>query len=342
MSAAAEIAKPDYTYWMNALAGKFGPVHDGDPQPGFYRKRTSKAAGYVPVAIWEQDGKVLALVDGKQADAAEIWSHVCQYPILEEWYRARMIGQPWPDEDAAVTASLAPPPAGHNNPPTDEAEILQGQIEAASAGAGEYAQITSDETASKAQSLRSRLLELSGQADKIREAQKKPHLEAGKAIDAKFQPLVKSAKAAADLIRDALGAHETRKAREAERIRREAEESRIKAEREAARLRAEAEIAAREAEKAGQPAPAPIPEPEPPAPAPAPVPEASVAIRGAYGRAAAVKVVKVARVVDQDKAYMAMRTHKELVELIAKLAQRAAVAGVSVDGVEVTEERAVA
>src|SRR3954463_2265910 len=97
---------PDYTYWRNALAGQFGAVHDGDPQPGFYRKRTGKAAGYVPVAIWEQDGRVLALVDGKEADAAEIWTYVCQYPILEEWYRARMIGQPWPDEDVAVTASL--------------------------------------------------------------------------------------------------------------------------------------------------------------------------------------------------------------------------------------------
>jgi hypothetical protein len=343
MSAAAEIEKPDYTYWMNGLAGTFGPVHDGDPQPGFYRKRTGKAAGYVPVAIWPQGGKMVALVDGKEADAAEIWSYVCQYPILEEWYRARMVGQPWPDESAAVTASLAPPPSGHNNPPTDEAEILQGQIEAASAGAAEYHEISDDATASKAQSLRSRLLELSGNADKLREDRKRPHLEAGKAIDAKFMPLVKVAKAAADGIRSALSAHETRKAREADRIRREAEEARLKAEREAAQLRGEAENAAREAENAGLPAPAPpapIPEPEPPAPAP--VPEAAVAIRGAYGRAAAVKVVKVAKVVDQDAAYMAMRTHKELVELIAKLAQRAAVAGVEVAGVEVTEERAVA
>lgn len=336
MSAIAK-SKPTYDYWQNALAGNFGPVHDGDPQPGFYRKRTGKAAGYVPVAIWEQDGRILALVDGKEVDAAEIWSFVCQYPILEEWYRARMVGQAWPDESAAVTASLKPPPSGHNNPPTDEAEILKDQIDAASAGVAEYAEITSDETAAKAQSLRSRLLELSGSADKLREDRKRPHLEAGKEIDGKFMPLVKLAKNGADAIRAALGAHETRKAREAERLRREAEEARQKAERE----RAEAEAAARTAEAAGQPAPR-VPEPVPEPPAPAPVPEAATNIRGAYGRAAAVKVVKVAKVVDQDKAYLAMRTHKELVELIAKLAQRAATAGVSVDGVEVTEERAVA
>lgn len=328
MSAVAE-RKPDYTYWQNALAGNFGPVHDSDPQPGFYRKRTGKAAGYVPVAIWEQDGKILALVDGKEADAAEIWTYVCKYPILEEWYRARMVGQRWPDESAAVTESLAHV-TDTNNPPTDEAEILKGQIEAAATGAAEYADINSDETASKAQSLRSRLLELSGQADKIREIEKKPHLEAGKAIDAKFQPLVKMAKSAADLIREALGQHETRKAREAERIRREQEEERLRAEREATKARAEAELA-------GRPAPAPVPAAPPPEPTPAP----AAAIRGAYGRAAAVKVVKVAKVVDQDKAYLALKKHPEMIALIAALAQRAATAGIPLEGVEVTEERKV-
>ncbi len=29
----------DYAYWRDALTGKFGPIHDGDPQPGFYRLR---------------------------------------------------------------------------------------------------------------------------------------------------------------------------------------------------------------------------------------------------------------------------------------------------------------
>lgn len=320
----------DYTYWQNALAGNFGPVHDGDPQPGFYRKRTGKAAGYVPVAIWEQNGKMLALVDGKEADAAEIWTFVCQSPILEEWYRARMSGQPWPDESAAVTASLAPPPSGHNNPPTDDAEILKGQIDAASAGAAEYGDIRDDETASKAQSLRSRLLELSGDADKKREALKKPFFEAGKAVDAKFQPLVKAAKAAADTIRDALGAHETRKARAAEELRRKDEEDARKAAEEAARLAAKAE-------KAGKPIPAPAPAPPPPEPAPAP----ALAIRGAYGRGASVKVVKIAIVVDQDAAYGYLKTQPDLAAVIQKLAQKAVDAGLSVPGVTIEEQRKV-
>lgn len=341
MNIATKIEAPDYTYWQNALAGNFGPVHDSDPQPGFYRKRTGKSAGYVPVAIWAtNEGGMLALVDGKGADAAEIWTYCCKYPILEEWYRARMAGQAWPDESAAVTQSLAHR-TDTNNPPTDEAEILKSQIDAASAGAAEYADINSDETASKAQSLRSRLLELSGQADKIREAQKKPHFEAGKAIDAKFQPLVKMAKAAADGIRDALGAHETRKAREAERIRREAEEVARKTAQAAAEAQRKLDEEIRLAEEAGRPVPAPQPAPVPVPPASEPVPAPAAAIRGAYGRAAAVKLVRVARVVDIDAAFTGLKTHKELVELIGKLAQRATDAGITLPGVKVTEERKV-
>lgn len=302
---------PSYDYWQNALAGTFGAVHDGDPQPGFYRKRMSRGGPFVPVAIWEHAGAIIALVDSKQADAAEIWTYVCQYPVTEEQYRNRVSTGKWHDEDAAVTASLAPPSAGDNNPPQDEAEMLAAQIEAASRNAAEYAEIKDDETASKAQSARARLNELSGQADKRREALKKPHLEAGKAVDAKWQPLVKSAKAAADKIAFALGAHETRKAKaEADRK------------------------AALAAHLAAHPEAPPPPAPEAPKP---PQP-----IRGAYGRAATVKVVKIATVTDQDAAYHSMKTHPELVTLIAKLAQRAVDAGHVIAGVEVTEERKVA
>lgn len=324
MTALAKVQdqKPDYTYWMNALTGTFGPVHDDDPQPGFYRKRTRKAAGYVPVAIWEQDGKLIAAIDGHAGDANAVWTYCCTNPIREEHYHARVKTGKWHDEDDAVTESLAHR-TDTNNPPTDEAEILQGQIDAAAAGAEQYAEIADDETAAKAQSLRSRLLELSGNADRMREDKKRPHLEAGKAIDAKYMPLVKLAKAAADAIRTALGQHETRKARAAEQARRLEEEARVKAAREAAPLDGLEELIG------------------PTAPVPAPLPEPAPAIRGAYGRAAAVKVVKIAKVTDQDAAYLALKSQPELAALIQKLAQKMVDAGYSLAGVEITEERKV-
>lgn len=319
---------PDYTYWQNALAGTFGAVHDGHPQPGFYRKRTGKAAGYVPVAIWEQDGAMIATVDQKSADANEIWTYCCDKPITEAEYHKRVETGRWSDEDASVTASLSPPPArmGDNNPPADPLEDLQGQIDTALAGLVDYAAVSSDEAASKAQSLRSRLLELSGDADKRRETLKRPHLEAGRAVDEAWNPLVKMAKAGADALRAAISAFETAEKRKRDAA--EAERARL-----AAVAAKEAERVRLEAEAAGRPAP----EPPPPAPVPEPAPAPSTQVRGAYGKAASKKVVKKARVVDYAVATAAMVTHPELRALVDKLAQRAVDAGVTVAGVEFEE-----
>lgn len=307
----------DYTYWTNALAGQFGAVHDGDPQCGFYRKRTRKGGPFVPVAIFPMHGQMAAVVEGKQADASEIWTYCCEHPIPEDWYRAvAERGEPWPDLDGAVAASI-----GHNNAPTDEAEILAGQIEAASAGVSAYENITDDGEAAKAQSLRSRLLELCRDADKKRDTLKRPHLEAGKAVDEKWQPLVKAAKAAADKIATALGAHETRKARAAAELARKAEEERQRL--------------AREAAKDDQPPP-----PPPPAPEPAPAPVST--IRGGYGRAASVKAVKtVTAITDMDALFGFLKPHPELKDLMFKLAQRGVTAGLEVPGVTIEELRKV-
>lgn len=309
------IEKPDYTYWMNALAGTFGAVHDGDPQPGFYRKRTGKAAGYVPVAIWEQDGKIIAAIDGHVGDAVTVWTYCCPHPITEEQYHVRVKTGKWHDEDDAVTASLSPPPMGHNQ--ADPVDSIKDQIDAALKGVGDYGDILTDETAAKAQSLRSRLLELSRDADKQRETLKRPHFEAGKAVDELYQPLVKAAKTGADTIAKELSAHETRKAR--------VEADRLAAERK--------RLAEEQAKSAPIGAPDPLPEP-------APIPVAPP-IKGAYGRAAAVKIIKVAKVVDQDAAYQALKSQPDLAAVIQKLAQKLVDAGFNVAGVEVTEERKV-
>lgn len=321
----------DYSYWQNALAGNFGPMHDGDAQPGFYRKRVSRSGPFVPVAIWEADGKLVATVDGKQSDAADIWSHVCDKPVTEEAFRNRSAGGAWPDEDESVTRSLAPPPVGHNNAPQDEADTLAAQIEAASENAKVYEDIKDDETAAKAQSARSRLNELSGQADKRREELKKPHLEAGRVVDSTWNPLVKKAKEAADAIRKALSAHETRKAKAAEEARQKAEAERQKV------LDAERKRALEASPVSGPDAVLPI---APPPPAPPPV--AAQPIRGAYGRAATVKVVKVVTVEDYDEATTYFRDNADYRAVIDKLAQKAVDAGFAVPGVKVTEERKVA
>lgn len=319
----------DYDWWQRALAGEeVGgptlPVHDGEWQSGFYRRRASKAGAFLPVALWRTEDGGFCLVNGKPSDPIEQWSYCCRHPISEDHYHARVNTGKWHDEDEAVTESLAPPPIGHNNGPTDPAEILQDQIDSALKGAPEYAEIKDDESAAKAQSLRSRLLELAGEAEKKHKVEKAPSLEEGRRIDKRWFPLRDMAQDAAKAIRAAMSAHETRKAN---------------AEAEARRLAQKALDDAERARKLAAIADAPMPEPVEPMPVAPPSAPVQTTIRGAYGKAASIRVVKKARVTDQDALYPALKTHKELIELMAQLAQRATNAGLSLPGVEVTEER---
>lgn len=317
----------DWSGWRSLLKGEKIDVDPNTPFTGYYRTRRGRGGPFVPVAYWrDQSGNLVCTIDGKVIDedkAIERWPYCVKNPISHEWFVAVSDGGAWPDIDSVVDEQIAG--AGHNNGPTDEAEVLREQIEAASAGVGEYSKITDDSTAAKAQSLRSRLLDLHRTADKTREAEKKPHLEAGKAVDAKWQPLVKKAKEAADTVARAMSAFETEKAR----IAREAEAARQAAIR-------EQEEAARKAAEAGKPAPKPAALP------PAPEPVAATPIKGAYGRAASVKVVKVATVTDQDAVYRFMRERPEVAELLTSLAQRAVNAGHEVPGVSIEEQRKVA
>lgn len=282
----------DYAYWRDALEGKFGPIHDGDPHPGFYRLRRRGQVDQ-PVAIWRDMDGICCAVSGREDDASELWTFVADKPITEAVYRAVVAGEPWPDIAPSVAALT-------NSESADPADILRDQIEACKADIAGFTTITDDTQQAAAQSLRSRLLELSREADKTREKLKAPHHEAGKAVDAKWQPLVKDAKAAADKVAAAMGAWETEKARVA----------------------AEANA------------------PSPPVAAPAPAPAAP--IKGAYGRAASVRVVRIATVVDQDRLYAAIRDNSELKAAMQRIAQAIVNGGETVAGVEITEERRVA
>ena len=103
-----------YTYYRSALKGVFGPVHENDPQCGYYRMRRGRGGPWVPVAIWREvpeglgcgdnsgisdSGKLVCLVDGKERDPFQIWTWVCRYPVPYETYVAvAEPGQAWPED----------------------------------------------------------------------------------------------------------------------------------------------------------------------------------------------------------------------------------------------------
>lgn len=314
-----------WAWWMNALKGDFGPMHEGEAQDGYYRTR-SKGGKWEPVAIWFEPevGKQIAYRGGREVDPGEVWNFCRTHPITYEAYQKARDGQPFDDEDATVAEQVAA--AGHNSGEVDEAEAIKDQISAALAGLDAYRLIKDDGTAVKALSLRNRLNELSKSADKIREDQKKPHLEAGKAIDAKWQPLVKSAKAGADKVRDAIGAWETEKL-QAERKRQAeiaAEQARIAAEKAASEQQADGEVMEAEAPAA-------------------PVETVPASIKPTYGKAASVQVKTVVKdVTDWSALAVYMAAHPEVQDLLRKLAQRALDAGrTNIPGITTAEVAAV-
>lgn len=312
-------------------------IIETEPLAGYYRCAAVKDGPLLPVAIWRgEGGQLFVLRSGEPVKLERVWPYCVWNPIPFEWYEAATErGEKWPDEAALAVntaialAEAATPPAqrtiGDNNPPVeDEATALKSQIEAAKGVAEQdYQDITTQEQADAAQSLRSRLLSLSGDADKRRETEKAPHWEKAKAVDAKWQPVVKLGKEAADWLRAKLSAYATKKANE------EAEHNR----QEIARQAAEADKARAE----GRPEPEQPEQRETPPAAAAPV-----TIKGATGRAATVKAVQVAKVVDYDKAYQHLKSIPEIKKAIEQVAQRFITAGNEVPGVEVHEERRVA
>lgn len=320
--------RSEWGYWQEALAiGKGRRLTKDEvrslgittePRTGFYRKR-NKTGSDIPVAIWTDAGGMVAKIGSGMGSAEDIWTWCCDWPISEETYRAvAEQGGEWPGSDPVVQEQVAA--AGHNSGRIDEAEAFADQVDAAEKGKDAYAKISDDEQLAAAQSLRSRLLELKSEGEKKHKREKEPHLEAGRAVDKKWLPVVKRAQAAADAIRSAMGAYETEKLRK----QREAETARLAA-----------EIAARKAAaKAEAPAPSRAPLPEPAAPTP---------IRGSYGRAASVSVVNVVTAInDQDALYRFLRDHPDLKNCMFDLAKRAVAKGHTVPGVTVEEQAKVA
>jgi hypothetical protein len=312
------------------LAGERVPVNANDPISGYFRTKRVKDGPYLPIKITRVPGDFEdsfdILLNGRPSTTEGIgWPYPARHPITKEAYDYFMAEGRWRDIDDVVERQQ-----NGNNAPTDPDILLAEQIEAAKAGAKAYAKIEDDETATRAQTLRSRLLELSGQADKARVAEKEPHLSASRDVDAKWQPLVKDAKATADMLRASLSDHETRKLQARRAEEKLAQEA---AERERKAILADAEAMAAQTGK-----PVVIE-----AIAPLPVqPAAPAKIKGAAGRAASVSTVRVVHsVTDFQALALHFREYPEVKALLVKFANEQLKLGNQVPGIVTQEVAAV-
>lgn len=322
-----------WAWWQSALLGDFGAIHDGLPQQGYYRVRNGKGGDWLPVAIWMDAGNEwAALKNGHGVRAEDIWSFACRHPVTYEAYERASRGEGWADEPPAAV--------GHNSAGlTDPIDVIRAELAAETeTAAGFLAKPISDQDiANQAGIWAKRVGDLAKRADSERETEKKPHLEASRAVDAKWRPVVEDAKDLATRLKrhvEPFLIEQKRKAdeaarlarEEAEKVRREAEERFRKAretEGAADRAREEADAAkalaaAREAERQSVAAPA-------------------NARAGRTGATVALRTEKRANVVDYDACLAALKDHPDMKALVEQLAQRAVRAGVPLAGVEVVE-----
>lgn len=283
-----------------AVNGREVPVNANKPEWGFYFAKASKAGGRIPVCIYaDGNGELVARWGTRDEhlfeDATKRWTWVAANPVDRGTYTHAWSNGAWPD-GTPTTAADAPPAMG-DNAPTDPFERLQAELADKMASATAFlgdAVARMDKTrADRARNLQAELLALNKAADKMHEDEKRPHLEASRAVDAKFR--------FRDGIKDVCGKLRT----VFENILR-AEEAKA---REEARKKHEAEVRAAEAERqrisaehekkmANDPIAA-LTDPEPELPivpsAPEPV---KVQAGGGIGRAAGLKTVWEPRIDD--------------------------------------------
>ena len=209
-----------FAYWQTAMSGRFGPVHENDPQPGFYRTKPRGGERAVPVAIWRDERGVHALRDGFPVEPSAVWTWCCMHPVSYETYVAvAELGQPWP-EDIVV------PGIGHNGGPTiangvgklvpggdsvaerHPADTLRLKIsvlwDAASGWLTSTGTVSTQVDADRAANYAEAFCALEREAEATRSAEKKPILEQGRAIEARWKPVVGAAEDAKKAMKKAL------------------------------------------------------------------------------------------------------------------------------------------
>jgi hypothetical protein len=195
----------DYHWWREALEGRVGPIHENEPQCGYYRVRDT------PVAIWRDGGELLAVSGIIPDDPFEVWVRAAKHPVsYNDYLRASQSGE-WPDH---VQIEFT----GSNFAPEDEAirDELDAVQKAFIKWFTEIQGITTQEQADKAATFAARFADIETRCEKAHNDEKKPHLEAGRVVDRKWKPLIARAHGEKANVKDAIGAF--LRAEEAKRI----------------------------------------------------------------------------------------------------------------------------
>ena len=317
----------DYAWWRAALETGSFTVNENEPQPGFYK--TKRDGKWTPVAIWKKDGRLVAKNLGGMCDPRDVWLSCAKHPVSNVAAKEAFATGLFPGDVPAM---------GHNSGTLSLAEEIADVCASAMDWLRKIGGIKDQTSKDMAANWRDKINGLKKQADAERETEKRPHLEASRAVDAKFKPVIEQADATATTLRDALTvfmraeeaqARAEAQARHNEEMKRVAEErARLSAQQ--AKLMKDDPIAALTS--------APLPEPELPifeAPAP-------IQAGGQRGRKTSLRTVTKYVVTDYAAALAHVKDHPDVRAAVEKVAAAQAKAGAVVPGVETVQEKVAA
>jgi len=323
----------DLTYWNDALAGKMPPIHADQPHAGYYRMRQHKDGPFLPVCIYVKDGALVALIGATKTyrPATEVWTYCADKPVTKEAaMRAFSNGNAWEGDAPEV------PGIGDNSGDLSLAEQIREYATMALGWLRKHG-IKDGTGKDTVANMRAKLLDLKKRADADRVTEKQPHLDASRAVDAKFKPLIEEADAAANELRDALTVYmreEDAKLRAEAAAKRKAEEERIAAE--------NARMAAERAKLMDTDPALALSSPEPEPMTLPPVEPVRVQAGGQRGRKTGLREITKFRVTDYAAALAHCKDHPTIREAVEKVCFAQAKAGTSVPGVESYSEKVAA
>lgn len=285
----------DVSHYQRNLAGKDAPLHDGQPQAGFYKMRRERNGPWLPVAIWLKDGALVCRVANEMDDPQRVWTYCCGNPVSNADAKHAFTHGTWPGDV---------PDIGHNSGDLSLADEIADTAEQAKSWLAKLGTITTKVNCDQAANWRAKLLDLKKRAETEHKAEKQPHLDAGRAVDAKFRPLIETATDAADVLRGALT------------VFMRAEEAKLRAE-QAAQIKA-------------APPSEPLPEP------------VKVQAGGQRGRKVGLREITKYVVTDYEAALAHVKEHADVRAAVEKVAAAMAKAGTKVPGVEARVEKVAA
>lgn len=205
-----------YAWWRNATEkGERGPIHDGHPQPGFYRYRVRETKMWAGIGIWIDagSGQTLATMGGKLVDANDAWSFGAKNPIKEAAFRHWESTGRFPEDGDArapeIPASDRTVTIGDNSPPVATVfdrfkHDVEAEVEEAKAFLAKP--IDTQEAADRAGVWAAKLTKLGNDADGERDVEQRPHLEKVREVNEKWRETIANAKAYGQKLKEHLGA----------------------------------------------------------------------------------------------------------------------------------------